>query len=94
MHAWHIQDLQQLASVEDPAPIDVYTLEEELKTQINQQQQHEQELDQLGLAFKEKHREHEASKEKYSQLHEDMRVLADTVDPKKVWGFYWFIKEA
>ena len=46
--------------------------------------QHDQELEQLGVAFKEKNREHEAAKQNFNQLHGEIGQLADKVDPLKV----------
>ena len=62
----------------------MYTLEEEVQGLQAQISQHDQELEQLGVAFKEKNREHEAAKQNFNQLHLEIGQLADKVDPLKV----------
>ncbi|XP_022097064.1 structural maintenance of chromosomes protein 6-like [Acanthaster planci] len=78
-----VYDKQQLEAIEDIPPVDVSTLEEEVATLDREIEANQAVLDDLGMLYKEIHREYDALKQRFSELDEEMKNFADRVEPIK-----------
>lgn len=76
-------EIQDLKSIEDPEPVDVETLEEEVQTMNDQVQIHEEQQAAKNEEYNQARRELELAEKNYKEVESKMRFMAEGADPLK-----------